>query len=279
MCLMQQTFSVLYSAAVSAEHASFSPDMRISFINVLADMGMGSTDAHRALESAVRGNLVRILTKLLKGKTRYDGILIETTGLADPAPVAQTFFVDVCPSSQAAPVNYVQKQCSLQSMANNLNAGPDMMATSSRHRAGRPCTRRPDLLRCKSPNRAASEMLIRPACCVQHVFRISAWPSQLSSLDLSALEALMVQVWELQGIFSWLLNAAVLFPHILQILYRCILCGRAICICSFPAPAICFCTAVLAPACCYLSSGQGWASSLLGLSGRMLAGVCHRKGT
>ncbi|CAL5225787.1 g8562 [Coccomyxa viridis] len=42
----------------------------------------------------VRGDLVRILTKLLKSKTKYDGILIETTGLADPAPVAQTFFVD-----------------------------------------------------------------------------------------------------------------------------------------------------------------------------------------
>ena len=47
---------------------------------------------------AVREDLVRILTKLLKGKTRYDGILIETTGLADPAPVAQTFFVDVGPA-------------------------------------------------------------------------------------------------------------------------------------------------------------------------------------
>ena len=47
----------------------------------------------------VRGDLVRILTKLLKKKTKYDGILIETTGLADPAPVAQTFFVDVSPAN------------------------------------------------------------------------------------------------------------------------------------------------------------------------------------
>ena len=39
---------------------------------------------------------MRILTKLLKKKkSGYDGIIIETTGLADPAPVAQTFFVDV----------------------------------------------------------------------------------------------------------------------------------------------------------------------------------------
>ena len=45
----------------------------------------------------MRGDLVRILTKLLKKKKKsaYDGIIIETTGLADPAPVAQTFFVDV----------------------------------------------------------------------------------------------------------------------------------------------------------------------------------------
>lgn len=42
----------------------------------------------------MRGDLVRILNKLLKRKDRLDAILIETTGLADPAPVAQTFFVE-----------------------------------------------------------------------------------------------------------------------------------------------------------------------------------------
>lgn len=42
----------------------------------------------------VRGDLIRILAGLLKRKGEFDGILIETTGLADPAPVAQTFFVD-----------------------------------------------------------------------------------------------------------------------------------------------------------------------------------------
>jgi G3E family GTPase len=42
----------------------------------------------------VRGDLVRIIHKLLKRKNSFDAILIETTGLADPAPVAQTFFVD-----------------------------------------------------------------------------------------------------------------------------------------------------------------------------------------
>jgi G3E family GTPase len=42
----------------------------------------------------VRGDLIRILGNLMKRKDKFDHILVETTGLADPAPVAQTFFVD-----------------------------------------------------------------------------------------------------------------------------------------------------------------------------------------
>jgi len=42
----------------------------------------------------VRGDLIRILTQLRKRRERFDAILIETTGLADPGPVAQTFFID-----------------------------------------------------------------------------------------------------------------------------------------------------------------------------------------
>ena len=42
----------------------------------------------------VRGDLIRVIDGLLRRKGRFDAILIETTGLADPAPVAQTFFVD-----------------------------------------------------------------------------------------------------------------------------------------------------------------------------------------
>lgn len=42
----------------------------------------------------VRGDLIRILGTLMKRRDKFDYILIETTGLADPAPVAQTFFVD-----------------------------------------------------------------------------------------------------------------------------------------------------------------------------------------
>jgi G3E family GTPase len=42
----------------------------------------------------VRGDLIRILRQLLRRRDRFDYIMIETTGLADPGPVAQTFFVD-----------------------------------------------------------------------------------------------------------------------------------------------------------------------------------------
>jgi G3E family GTPase len=42
----------------------------------------------------VRGDLIRILAQLRKRRERFDAILIETTGLADPGPVAQTFFID-----------------------------------------------------------------------------------------------------------------------------------------------------------------------------------------
>lgn len=42
----------------------------------------------------VRGDLIRVLGGLMKRATPFDGILVETTGLADPGPVAQTFLVD-----------------------------------------------------------------------------------------------------------------------------------------------------------------------------------------
>jgi G3E family GTPase len=42
----------------------------------------------------VRGDLMRILSDLMRRKGKFDAIIVETTGLADPAPVAQTFFMD-----------------------------------------------------------------------------------------------------------------------------------------------------------------------------------------
>jgi G3E family GTPase len=42
----------------------------------------------------VRGDLIRILAKLRQRRDKFDQVLIETTGMADPGPVAQTFFTD-----------------------------------------------------------------------------------------------------------------------------------------------------------------------------------------
>ena len=42
----------------------------------------------------VRGDLIRVVEGLMKRPGRFDAILVETTGLADPVPVAQTFFMD-----------------------------------------------------------------------------------------------------------------------------------------------------------------------------------------
>ncbi len=42
----------------------------------------------------LRGDLIRVIGGLMRRAHAFDGILIETTGLADPAPVAQTFLTD-----------------------------------------------------------------------------------------------------------------------------------------------------------------------------------------
>ncbi|MBZ9851914.1 GTP-binding protein [Mesorhizobium sp. CA14] len=42
----------------------------------------------------VRGDLIRVVEGLMKRPGRFDAIVVETTGLADPVPVAQTFFMD-----------------------------------------------------------------------------------------------------------------------------------------------------------------------------------------
>jgi G3E family GTPase len=42
----------------------------------------------------VRGDLIRIIGNLMRRRDKFDHMVIETTGLADPAPVIQTFFVD-----------------------------------------------------------------------------------------------------------------------------------------------------------------------------------------
>jgi G3E family GTPase len=48
----------------------------------------------------VRGDLIRIIANLMRRRDKFDRLVIETTGLADPAPVIQTFFVDEDVQSQ-----------------------------------------------------------------------------------------------------------------------------------------------------------------------------------
>jgi G3E family GTPase len=43
---------------------------------------------------SVRGDLIRIIGSLMKRRDKFDYVLIETSGVAGPGPVAQTFFVD-----------------------------------------------------------------------------------------------------------------------------------------------------------------------------------------
>src|SRR3569833_1505405 len=49
----------------------------------------------------VRGDLIRVVQGLMKRNGGFDAIVVETTGLADPAPVAQTFFMVVDVKSKA----------------------------------------------------------------------------------------------------------------------------------------------------------------------------------
>merc|ERR1712151_231170 len=64
----------------------------------------------------VRGDLIAGLKKLVKNAAKknqpLDGIIVETTGLADPAPVAQTFFAD----------DFVQQKMSLDGILTLVDA-------------------------------------------------------------------------------------------------------------------------------------------------------------
>ncbi len=74
----------------------------------------------------VRGDLIRIIEGLMKRKGRFDAILVETTGLAKPAPVAQTFFVDADVRAKTkldAIVTVVDAKHVLEQLKNSEEAG------------------------------------------------------------------------------------------------------------------------------------------------------------
>ncbi len=80
--------------ACSAEHSTCTAPDRAAPARLCSSTSL-------PVPHAVRGDLIKILTRLAKRQAdpqnrakRLDAVLVETTGLADPAPVAQTFFVD-----------------------------------------------------------------------------------------------------------------------------------------------------------------------------------------
>jgi len=90
-------------------HILESPDHGMRFAIIENEFGEVGVDENIIQETAdeqiievmngcicctVRGDLSKALKKLHKRVASFDGVIIETTGLADPAPVAQTFFVD-----------------------------------------------------------------------------------------------------------------------------------------------------------------------------------------
>src|SRR5690349_10547716 len=98
---MQAALSTLLNRILKAEHGK-----RIAVIeNEFGEVGVDQELVIGAQEEifemnngriccTVRGDLIRILGNLMKRRDKFDSILIETTGMADPGPVAQTFFVD-----------------------------------------------------------------------------------------------------------------------------------------------------------------------------------------
>jgi G3E family GTPase len=72
----------------------------------------------------VRGDLIRIIEGLMKRKGKFDAIIVETTGLADPAPVAQTFFVDA-DVEEAARLDAVVTVADAKWLAQRLKDAPE----------------------------------------------------------------------------------------------------------------------------------------------------------
>jgi G3E family GTPase len=73
----------------------------------------------------VRGDLIRIIEGLLKRRGKFDAILVETTGLADPAPVAQTFFVDA-DAREAAKLDAVVTIADAKWLGERLRDAPEV---------------------------------------------------------------------------------------------------------------------------------------------------------
>jgi len=84
---------------------------------LVKDRKMTSTDEiiemlNGCICCTVRADLITVMKKIFARPAKLDGIIIETTGLADPAPVAQTFFVDP----------FVSERCNLDAIVTVVDA-------------------------------------------------------------------------------------------------------------------------------------------------------------
>lgn len=107
-------------------------------IDIDGDLVLRSEDEVLTLSNGclcckVRGDLMATMKVLLSRGDDFDGILIETTGLADPAPVAQTFFMDRTISSRVmldAVVTVVDAKHVFQSLTSFPEAGAQIASAN-----------------------------------------------------------------------------------------------------------------------------------------------------
>ncbi|MBL6737998.1 MAG: GTP-binding protein [Litoricola sp.] len=93
--------TTLLNRILSEEHGKKIAVIENEFGEVGIDQGLVINADEEVFEMSngclcctVRGDLIRVLVNLMKRRDKFDYVLVETTGLADPGPVAQTFFMD-----------------------------------------------------------------------------------------------------------------------------------------------------------------------------------------
>ena len=92
--------TTLLNRILSEEHGKKIADIENEYGDVGIDVWLVSYADEEVFELSngcicctVRGDLIRVLGNLMKRRDKFDYVLVETTGLADPGPVAQTFFM------------------------------------------------------------------------------------------------------------------------------------------------------------------------------------------
>jgi len=100
-CFLGSGKTTLLNRILSEEHGKKIAVIENEYGEVGIDQGLVINADEEVFEMSngcicctVRGDLIRVLGNLMKRRDKFDYVLVETTGLADPGPVAQTFFMD-----------------------------------------------------------------------------------------------------------------------------------------------------------------------------------------